>query len=648
MSVVTLEQCPPLSVCGGKFTGLAMASTVAPVPRALCLTVEEFEHALGPDRLQALARLMEDVRSTVGAFLPEAEGEVANILRDLSPTPSQLRMLLEEIERAWGHTDGLLLAVRSSAVDEDGSESSGAGIYTSVLAVQARTELVEAVAACWRSFYGSTALAARVRAGDFDPAPRMAVVVQQMVEPAVAGVAFTDGREVTVEYVRGRGDGLVAGTEVPTRVAVDCRGGEPPSDAPGFLATVCATVQQLRGAAGTEVDVEWVWDAGTVAVLQCRPVAARVGAQQWVEEPFLDYRRLYLDEVPADRFSLGTAAPVWAGYVAKRAMPYRLASDHGVRTGGAFIVSANGAALADSEARKRLRPLLDEFTAKQVVIDVAPSIRQIVIKREELPSQLRTLLHDADAAKLQGCIVRDFLRGSHGALSLRDGQGQTLVELSPDGLLALNRGTAATSRIYLPDSDDAATFDGEVAPEVRPALATIVDFSRALDDVLPGVQLEWVIDDSAAVFVDFSSFRGEIPDNPTEGVEAVVSRGVARGPVVAIGNDALLERLSIGPAVSVDRTEDVLTDREFGALFGAIRDCPEKPIVVAGAPYAALSVLIDWVAGFVFERGAVLSHLGILLRESRLPAIIHPDPPRAGTAVIADGSLSVVVDGAPS
>jgi len=644
MAVVTLEECPPPAQCGGKFAGLAIAAGIAPVPRALCLTVDEFAIALGPERTQALARLMEDLRSTVGAFLPEAEAEAARILDGLAPLAEQVEELRDAVELTWRVREGVSFAVRSSALDEDRADGSAAGIYASVLGAEG-TELAEAVAVCWRSFYGPAALAARLRAGDFDPSPRMAVVIQQMIEPEIAGVAFTDGDEATIEYVRGRADGLVAGADVPIRVAVACGPRSAPQGVPVFLGAVCTTAQRLRRAVGNDVDVEWAWDAGTVAVLQCRPVATRVGAELWVEEPHLAHCRLYLDEVPTERFSLGAAAPIWAAYVAKRAMPHRLAGEHGVRTGAAFAVSLNGLALAGERAHERLRPLVDGLRADRVLLDLAPTIRQIVIPRDELLPRLRTLLHDGDETRLQGCIVRDFLRGSHGALSLRDGGDGTVVELSPDGLLALNRGTAQTMRVRVPDADDAA-LAGELPDEVRPALSTIVSFTRVLDTVLPAVQLEWVIDNGEAAFVDYSAARGGVPDQPPGGVGAVVSGGVARGPLLAVGNDALLERLSIGPAVSVERTEDVLTDRALGGLLDAVRECPERPIVVASAPYAVLSVLIDWVAGFVFEQGAVLSHLGILLRESGLPAVIHPEPPRSGTAVIADGSVSVVVEGA--
>jgi hypothetical protein len=647
MPVVTLAERPPRAVCGGKFAGLEAADRVAPVPRAVCLTVDEFERALGPARLRALGRLMDDVRSTVGAFLPETDAEVARILRSLSPTPSQRQMLAAAVEQVSGPARGFSLAVRSSAIDEDSAAASRAGIYTSVLGVGTAAELAEAVVACWRSFYGPAALAARVRTGDFDPAPRMAVVVQQMVEPEVAGVAFTAGRQMTAEYVHGRADALVAGAEVPERVAID--GGDSAQEGPApFLAPVYATTQRLREAAGLDVDVEWAWAENTLWVLQCRPVSAQIHAERSVHGPHLAYCRLYLDDVPSKRFSLGAAAPIWASYVGKRAVAYRLAHQEGIRTGAAFAVSLNGAALVGEGARERLRSLADELTADRVVIDVAPTIRQIVTDRDELLGQLRKLLHDAGGSDLQGCIVRDYLRGSFGALSMLDAQGGTLVELSPDGLLALNRGTAASSRIYASAGGALPGHGGEAPAEVRSALPVIAAFTGALNRVLPDVQLEWVIEGGQAVFVDYSTVRSTVPRNATDSATAVVSGGVARGPILAIGNDAVLERLSIGPAVSVDRSEDVFADRDLGMLYSAVAGCPEKPIVVASAPYAALSVLIDRVAGFVFERGAVLSHLGILLREARLPAIIHPDPPRSGAAVIADGSLSLMAGGVPT
>jgi phosphoenolpyruvate synthase/pyruvate phosphate dikinase len=43
------------------------------------------------------------------------------------------------------------LAVRSSSVDEDSSDTSYAGLFTSVLDMRREGALVHAVRACWRS-----------------------------------------------------------------------------------------------------------------------------------------------------------------------------------------------------------------------------------------------------------------------------------------------------------------------------------------------------------------------------------------------------------------------------------------------------------------------------------------------------------------
>ena len=111
---------------------------------------------------------------------------------------------------AWGMGSGPF-AVRSSGTAEDGAERSYAGIYESVLDVSV-DELPAAVERCLAS-----ARAARV--AEYEPAEsgRMAVIIQQMVTPAAAGVALTadpingDRRSCIVTAVRGVGERLVSG-----------------------------------------------------------------------------------------------------------------------------------------------------------------------------------------------------------------------------------------------------------------------------------------------------------------------------------------------------------------------------------------------------------------------------------------------------
>lgn len=119
-------------------------------------------------------------------------------------------------------------AVRSSAVGEDSDGASFAGQHQSILHVTA-TGIGEAVRAVWRSAHGEGARAYREKLG-LSGEPRMAVVLQQMVDARVAGVLFTKNPvtgadERIVEAAWGLGEVVVAGLVTPDsyRIARDGR-----------------------------------------------------------------------------------------------------------------------------------------------------------------------------------------------------------------------------------------------------------------------------------------------------------------------------------------------------------------------------------------------------------------------------------------
>lgn len=109
-------------------------------------------------------------------------------------------------------------AVRSSALAEDGGEASFAGQFRTTLDVppaEVETQ-VRRTAAAVKEAHAYAAAVGR-------PAPRgVAVIVQQMLAPASAGVAFTRDpisrrRVVVIEAVRVLGDRLVSGQVSPEK-----------------------------------------------------------------------------------------------------------------------------------------------------------------------------------------------------------------------------------------------------------------------------------------------------------------------------------------------------------------------------------------------------------------------------------------------
>jgi pyruvate,water dikinase len=204
------------------------------------------------------------------------------------------------------------LAVRSSAVDEDGAEASFAGQHLTLLNVPSTDELPTALREIWWSANSDSAITYRKRVGLFTR-PSVAVVVQQLLDPESAGVMFTrnpitGADERMIEASWGLGEAVVAGLVIPDSYRVDRAGAvldrrpglkriairslptggtiedEVPADLQERLCLDDAQLAELNGLAdrcehvyGPARDVEWAIADGTLYLLQCRAVT-RAGA----------------------------------------------------------------------------------------------------------------------------------------------------------------------------------------------------------------------------------------------------------------------------------------------------------------------------------------------------------------------------------
>jgi len=203
------------------------------------------------------------------------------------------------------------LAVRSSAVDEDGADASFAGQHLTLLNVPSADELQTALREIWWSANSDSAISYRKRVGLFTR-PSVAVVVQVLLDPESAGVMFTrnpitGADERMIEASWGLGEAVVAGLVIPDsyRIARDGRvlerraglkrvairglptGGTVEAEvAPEDVERLSlddARLDELNALAlrceevyGPNRDIEWAVADGRVYLLQCRAVT-RVG-----------------------------------------------------------------------------------------------------------------------------------------------------------------------------------------------------------------------------------------------------------------------------------------------------------------------------------------------------------------------------------
>jgi rifampicin phosphotransferase len=194
---------PPLEAVGGKARNLALLQEAgADVPPWIAIGTGAFERLV-----------------TGGTSSTEPEDDAAATRAHVLglELPADFRAEVAAALDAAG-LRGALLAVRSSAVGEDGAAASFAGQFDTVLGVRAAgdaAELWDAIRRVWASAFSAHAAAYRARQGGAPP--RMAVIIQQMVDAQAAGVAFSADPVrgtpdvAVVSAVFGLGEGLVSG-----------------------------------------------------------------------------------------------------------------------------------------------------------------------------------------------------------------------------------------------------------------------------------------------------------------------------------------------------------------------------------------------------------------------------------------------------
>ena len=284
-SVVVLDDAHDESLFGSKAVGLGEASRAGlPLPPGVAIAGDVVDAVAGGDGA-ALERVTELVRPLGGP-----------------------------------------LAVRSSAVDEDGADASFAGQHLTLLNVPSADDVGAALREVWWSANSDSAITYRQRVGLF-ARPSVGVVVQALLDPESAGVMFTrnpitGADERVIEAGWGLGEAVVAGLVIPDtyviarsgevlertpglkRVAIRTRpeGGTVEDEVPAQDAErLClddAQLEEMHRLAtrceevyGPDRDIEWAFAGGTLYLLQCRAITRAAGGGERAPDPRMEALR---------------------------------------------------------------------------------------------------------------------------------------------------------------------------------------------------------------------------------------------------------------------------------------------------------------------------------------------------------------------
>jgi phosphoenolpyruvate synthase/pyruvate phosphate dikinase len=220
--------------------------------------------------------------------------------------PEPLRARIGEAYSALG---GGRVAVRSSAIDEDGDAHSFAGQHETFLNVEGLDAIGEAVVLCFASAFTSRAIDYRLHVGLPVDHIGLAILVQAQVPADSAAVVFSanpvNGRldEIVINASYGLGESIVGGTTTPDTfvvrkadleiiscaigekhlMTVPVPGGTRELETPALLRArpslsdeqvgeLAELARRLEHGTGAPVDIECAIHDDTVYLLQCRPI----------------------------------------------------------------------------------------------------------------------------------------------------------------------------------------------------------------------------------------------------------------------------------------------------------------------------------------------------------------------------------------
>lgn len=299
-------------VVGGKAASLsALLAGGFAVPLGFAVSADGYRHfeaASGAGkRLAAMAEGL-DARdfAAVRAFSQQASDMIlaTGLPADLS---GQVSAAYDDLVAM----SGVAVAVRSSAISEDGAGASFAGLYESYLNVLGIRDVLASLHQCYASLWSERAVRYRALKGGSIEGDAMGVVVMGLVPSETSGIAFTahpvtgDRDRVVINSSWGLGEAIVSGRVTPDSFIVHKEslallereiyqkqlaifphpdgGGTIEREVTGERATAPSmSDEQAKAVArmatrvethfGSPQDVEWGMAHGQIFVLQSRPI----------------------------------------------------------------------------------------------------------------------------------------------------------------------------------------------------------------------------------------------------------------------------------------------------------------------------------------------------------------------------------------
>ena len=221
-----------VDIAGGKGASLGEMSKVKiPVPPGFIILTDAFEYFMNETPKSPVAKTDLNVEAQlkkVNFDDTNSIDQASNVIRDIMNDTKMPKILNDEIKKGFKKLKAKYVAVRSSATAEDSGVASWAGELETYLNTTEKN-LLHNIKYCWSSLFTPRAIFYRFEKKLSDQKVSVAVVVQQMVDSEISGIAFTvhpvtkDKNQMIIEAGFGLGEAIVSGQITPDSYVIDKR-----------------------------------------------------------------------------------------------------------------------------------------------------------------------------------------------------------------------------------------------------------------------------------------------------------------------------------------------------------------------------------------------------------------------------------------
>ncbi len=507
--------------------------------------------------------------------------------------------------------------VRSSGNEEDSTLQSCAGLFTTVDQIYTFEKFLEGIKICWLSTYNEVLDVVIGKDRDYG----INLLVQEELKASIGGVAFSinpinnNVNEILYEWSSKGPKDVVRGNGNIERKRISKEIDN--SNLTKIEKDIKNALLTLVNLMGEEVDLEWLVSDDKFYILQARPITTFEKGE--------DKKYISIDDKDVLKYSLKNCLEKHARWLEKKDIIRKKCIKNGIKI-GKFYYYFLEKDVELLEIEKLLlnfgTPMVEVYYGKEALLVEKERVKEVLFDIKEPVVRLG----ESIVTEISGfsTIMGDniYFEGVKGGFA-----GFYNGDFSPTKYITDLHGNIIFEDIrdfeeeyaLLDNKWQKRKIDKYKLEFSREEIKKIIELTKKLSSEFENVRTEWIMDKSEIYLFDVTIEKGQI-DNEYKDCN-ILSRGECIGEIKILEDISIFDEFSDDISIRMGHEFESLMNEDKLVKLKKSLDLEGK-IIVCDYPKEQLALLTDQVTGFVFERGSLLCHLGIILREKNIPAVI--------------------------